>query len=151
MPYAHWKMRCHTPTCRKTIELPVPTREQLHANPGEWPRRTWSTSFLCLWCGHVDTYSASRKDVQVYLLPQEPPYRLRGYQAWSIRFLCGEQNCDTLVETYTTADGSITKDAILDRIYQFGVHSDCSSGKGHKWTLPPQRDRVQVEVCVFPW
>jgi hypothetical protein len=151
MPYAHWVMTCHNPQCRKRINIPVPTPAQMRANPGVWPRQTWKIEFLCLQCGHADTYSALRKDALVYLLDQEPPYRLHGYQTWSIRFLCAEQNCDTLIEAHTTADGSTTKEVILGRLYQLGVHCDYTSGKGHEPVLPPQPDRVQVEVCVFPW
>jgi hypothetical protein len=149
MPYAHWKMACHT--CSNPIDIPVPTPKQLSANPGVWPRETWSTKFLCLPCGHVDIYSASRKDVQFEFQPVPSPYKLGGYRCYLIQFACGEENCGSPVEAYTTAVGSTAIEAIADIFPRLAFRYDCPSGKPHQPKLPADLGAVRIQECEFPW
>lgn len=149
MPHAHWKMGCHT--CSKPIDIPAPTLKQLDANPGVQPKKTWSIKFLCPRCGHVNIYSASRKDVRVEIHPVPSPYKLGGYRCFLIQFPCDEENCGFPIEMYTTVAGYLAKEAIADIFPSLVFECRCPSGRTHQPKLPVDLTGVQIQECVFPW
>lgn len=103
---------------------------------------------LCLWCGQADRYSLTQQDIWVTLEPRENPFPLGGYQAWSIRFLCAESNCASLVEAYTTGDATCTREVILGRLFQKGFHTACEQTPPHKTKSPKDQSRICASLPV---